>query len=219
MGHEMNGDWFRWGAAMGNNSPRDYINMWKRVKERFDTAGLDPIHVQWVWCVNHTDNGGFVAEDYYPGDSFVDWVAIDGYNWGETQSWSNWAPPAAVYDPMLARLRKLTTKPLAIPEYATTSSTVGGSSEAAKSQWIAEVFTYVRAKDVRLVAWFNEDKETDWMVFGGRLGDGSYTGDGTYVGSWRLPSLQPWQLAGAGLLAAFVVAEVIFINRLVRSGK
>jgi mannan endo-1,4-beta-mannosidase len=217
MGHEMNGDWFRWGAALGHNAPSDYIAMWKHVKGIFDKGGLDPTHVQWVWCVNHTDNGGFVAERYYPGDTYVDWVAIDGYNWGETESWSNWTPPAQVYDPMIARLRRLTTKPLAIPEYASTSSTVGGSSAAAKSQWISEVFNYVTTRDIRLVAWFNEDKETDWAVFGGRLGDGSYTGDGRYVGPWRLPPVQPWQLVGAGLLAALIVAEVTFVTRLLRS--
>ena len=33
---------------------------------------------------------------------------------------------------------------------------------------------YARTKDVRLVAWFNEDKETDWAVFGGSNGDETY---------------------------------------------
>jgi mannan endo-1,4-beta-mannosidase len=236
LGHEMNGDWYPWGAAMGRNAPSDYIAMWKHVKERFDTAKLDSTHVQWVWCVNHTDNGGFVAERYYPGDAFVDWVAIDGYNWGETQSWSNWTPPAAVYDPMIARLRKLTTKPLAIPEYATTSSTTKGASEAAKSEWISAFLKYSRAKDVRMVAWFNEDKETDWAMFGGRLGDGSYTGDGTYAGDPRSATpaasepardasaapeplqeaLSPW-LTRAGLFAALIVVIVVLVIRRSRS--
>ena len=222
MGHEMNGDWYPWGAAMGRNAPSDYIAMWKHVKGIFDKAGLDPTHVQWVWCVNHTDNGGFVAERFYPGDAYVDWVAIDGYNWGKTQSWSNWTPPAQVYDSMIARLRALTTKPLATPEYASTSSTVGGASVATKSQWISAVLQYARAKDVRLVAWFNEDKETDWAVFGGRLGDGSYTGDGRYVGPAAPEPLRdapsPW-LVGAGLLAALIVAMVVRVIRRSRSGK
>ena len=101
------------------------------------------------------------------------------------------------------------------------------SSAAAKSQWISAVLQYVRAKDVRLVAWFNEDKETDWAVFGGRLGDGSYTGDGRYVGPAAPEPLRevpaaprplrdapsPW-LVGAGLIAALVAAIVVlFIRR------
>jgi Glycosyl hydrolase family 26 len=232
MGHEMNGDWYPWGAALGHNAPSDYVSMWKHVKGLFDGQGLDPTHVQWVWCVNHTDNGGFAAERFYPGDTYVDWVAIDGYNWGETQSWSDWTPPAAVYDTMITRLRAVTSKPLATPEYASTSSTVGGASVATKSQWITAVLQYARAKDVRLVAWFNEDKETDWAVFGGQRGDGSYTGDGRYVGPAAPEPLRdapaaprplrdapsPW-LVGAGLLAALLVAIVVLVIRRSRSGK
>ena len=44
-------------------------------------------------------------------------------------------------------------------------------------------------------------------------------GEGSYVGSWRLSSVQPWQLVGAGLLAALIVAEVMFVTRLLRSGR
>ncbi len=209
MGHEMNGDWYPWSGAAGRNSPADYVNMWKRVKGIFDGKGLDRTHVQWVWCVNHTDNGGFMAEEYYPGDGYVDWVAIDGYNWGETQSWSDWKAPPAVYGDMIRRLRAFTAKPLAIPEFATTSWTTKGSSALDKSQWIMDVHEYIRAQDVRMVAWFNEDKETDWAVFGGSGGDGSYT-----VTPFN-PRIRLWQIVGTVLLAVFIMAEVVFVTRLI----
>jgi hypothetical protein len=194
--------------------------MWRHVKGIFAERGLDASHVQWVWCVNHTDNGDFAAERFYPGDEYVDWVAIDGYNWGETEEWSNWSMPAELYDPMIARLRRLTNKPLAIPEYATTSATTSGASAAAKGEWISAVLRYVQERDVRLIAWFNEDKETDWAVFGGRLGDASFTGDGRYLGpeppapSWGAPS--PW-LLGAGALATGVTAIILLVIRQSRS--
>ena len=209
MGHEMNGDWYPWSGAAGRNSPADYVNMWKRVKGIFDGKGLDRTHVQWVWCVNHTDNGGFMAEEYYPGDGYVDWVAIDGYNWGETQRWSNWEAPAGVYGDMIRRLRAFTTRPLATPEYATTAVATRGSNVAAKSQWIMDVHEYIRAQDVRMVAWFNEDKETDWAVFGGSGGDGTYT-----VTPFN-PRIRLWQIVGTVLLAMFIMAEVVFVTRLI----
>jgi mannan endo-1,4-beta-mannosidase len=175
LGHEMNGDWYPWGAAVGNNSPDDFVAMWRHVRGIFDARQLDSSRVQWVWVVNHTDNGGFTAEQYYPGDNFVDWVGIDGYNWGTSQSWSSWKSPEEVYDDMIGRLRTLAVgKPLSITEYASSTATTGGPNVAAKSQWITAVQTYVLAKDVRLVAWFNEDKEADWAVFGGSNGDSSY---------------------------------------------
>ena len=173
LGHEMNGDWYPWGAAMGNNSPADYARMWQRVIGIFRAKGIGATHVQWVWVANNEDVGGFAAEQFYPGDAFVDWVAIDGYNWGESQTWSNWATPEQVYGAMTNRLRALTAKPLALTETGSTTSTLSGTSVAAKAQWLTDFFNFLAARDVRLVAWFNEDKETDWMIFGGVNGDGS----------------------------------------------
>ncbi len=174
LGHEMNGDWYPWGAAMGNNLPSDYIDMWRRVHSIVGQAGVDSTRLQWVWAVNHDDVGGSRAEDFYPGDSYVDWVAIDGYNWGQSQSWSDWKTPAQSYDAMIGRLRALGTKPLALTELGSSTSTTSGTSVPSKSQWITDVVNYVLANDIRMVAWFNEDKETDWAVFGGTNGDSDF---------------------------------------------
>jgi mannan endo-1,4-beta-mannosidase len=175
LGHEMNGDWYPWGAVMGGNSPADYARMWQRVVGIFRAKGMTATHVQWVWTANNDDVGAFAAEQFYPGDSYVDWVAIDGYNWGESQTWSNWETPDEVYGNMTGRLRALTSKPLALTETGSTTSTLSGVSVAAKLQWTTDFFNYLAARDVRLVAWFNEDKETDWAIFGGGGGDGTFT--------------------------------------------
>ena len=171
LAHEMNGNWYAWSAAVGANTPADYVAMWQRVVGIFDRLGLDAAHLQWVWCVNNEDVGGFSAEAFYPGDNFVDWIAVDGYNWGTSQTWSSWKSPAQTYDAMLSRIRSLTTKPVALTEFASTSA---GGGVAFKSQWIADLFQYVTAQDIRLVCWFNEDKETDWAFFGGATGDGQF---------------------------------------------
>ena len=31
---------------------------------------------------------GHVSHGTYPGDDYVDYISIDGYNWGTAQSWS-----------------------------------------------------------------------------------------------------------------------------------
>jgi beta-mannanase len=174
LGHEMNGNWYPWSAAVGGNSPTDFVNMWKHTKDIFNSKGVDANHLQWMWCVNHNDVGGFSAEQYYPGDAYVDWVAIDGYNWGTSQTWSSWQTPDQVFGPMISRLRAITNKPLGITEVGSSSMTSSGTSIAAKSQWTTDLLNYAVAKDVKMVSWFNEDKETDWAVFGGGNGDGSF---------------------------------------------
>jgi len=180
MGHEMNGDWYQWGAAVGNNLPSDFVNMWIHVWNIFDAKGLGASHIQWVWAPNHTDCGGFTAEEYWPGDAYVDWVGIDGYNWGTTQTWSSWKSPAETYDDMLGRVRALTSLPVTLSEFASTSE--GGD----KGVWITDVFNYVLTNDIRMVAWFNEDKETDWAVYGGSTTWSEYAtavGDAAFISS------------------------------------
>lgn len=175
LAHEMNGNWYPWGAASGANTPEDFVAMWRHVVGIFDSKGLDATHVQWVWAVNHEDVGGFAAEAFYPGDDWVDWVAIDGYNWGSSQSWSSWKTPAQIFDAMHMRIGVLTTnRPLALTEFASSTSSFGSVSIAAKSQWTMDAMNYAAANGIRMVCWFNEDKETDWAIFGGSRGDGQF---------------------------------------------
>ena len=168
LGHEMNGNWYGWSAAVGANSPADYVNMWKHVRAIFTAKGIGSTRLQWVWCVNTADVGGFTAESYYPGDAYVDWVAIDGYNWGTSQTWSTWQTATQTYGNMIGRLRAITSRPLAITELG--STTLGGN----KATWIGDTYSYFSSQNVKMVVWFNEDKETDWAVFGGTGGDVSY---------------------------------------------
>lgn len=200
LGHEPNGDWYPWGAAAGRNRPADYVAMWRRVHGLVRAAGLGPDVVQWVWAVNAEDVGGYAAEAFYPADEYVDWVAVDGYNWGTSESWSSWRNPEAVLGPMVSRLRQLAAgKPLAVTEVASASSTASGADVAAKSTWIADLHAWAPANGVGLLVWFNEDKEADWAAFGGARGDETYrygrttyrayaayregVGTGGYVGS------------------------------------
>jgi hypothetical protein len=187
LAHEMNGNWYPWGAAVGGNSSASYILMWQRVRGIFWAKGLDARTVQWIWAVNHEDVGVARAEDYYPGDAYVDWIGIDGYNWGASQSWSSWSTPEQVFAPMLARLRGLTAKPLALTETASSSSMPGRVDVAAKSLWITQLFNYATAPTTgaRMIVWFNEDKETDWAVFGGTNGDETYRGGRTNYKAYR----------------------------------
>lgn len=173
LAHEMNGNWYPWSAAVGGDSPAHHALLWQRVRGIFWAKGMDARTVQWIWAVNHEDVGGVPAEAFFPGEEFVDWIGIDGYNWGASQPWSSWRTPQEVFGPMVARLRILSRRPLALTETASSSTRAGGVDVAAKSGWITEFFGYVAeaAVDARMVVWFNEDKETDWAVFGGANGD------------------------------------------------
>lgn len=181
--HEPNGDWYPWAPTNGT-TPATYRGMWRHVYEAVANK-IPAEQVQWIWAVNHVDVGEVPAEELYPGNDFVDWVGLDGFNWGISQEWSSWQRPSSVFDPMLARLRGLCDKPICIPEVATSSACESGNPVQNKSDWIDAFYRYVRAADIRMTAWFNTDKETDWAVFGGSAGDEVITGRTTRHNAYR----------------------------------
>ena len=215
LAHEMNGNWHPWSAATGSSSAAHYVLMWQRVRGVFWQGGLNSSGAQWIWAVNHEDVGPVTAESYYPGDAYVDWIGIDGDNWCTRQSWSAWRTPREIFGTMTARLRALTALPLALTETASSSAKPGTIDVGPKSAWITQFFDYAAASGARMVIWFNEDKETDWAVFGGSNGDESFrSGRTSYkaYGAYRRAAQAP------GLLSANpadprLIADALYFGR------
>jgi hypothetical protein len=118
-------------------------------------------NVKWVWTTNATNSGSATFTGWFPGDDWVDMVSIDGYNWGDAQSWSSWQSFTQVFTPAYNAL-SISSKPLLIPEFS--CSEHGGS----KAQWITEMFNDIPEKFPRIFAlmWFSQSKsaEADWAV-------------------------------------------------------
>lgn len=158
-GHEFNGDWYPWAGATNGNSPATYVKAYRYVYDKVVAAGGK--NLIWMWSPN---NGPAPVEpwnrieDYYPGDAYVDWVAMDGYNWGTSQNWSKWISFTEVFSECLASVQKVApNKPLMIGE--TASSSTGGD----KAAWIRSYFNEVKAMPgLKGWIWFNINKETDW---------------------------------------------------------
>ncbi|KAI8814780.1 glycoside hydrolase superfamily, partial [Cladochytrium replicatum] len=183
LGHEMNGNWYPWSSAKNPQaSTQSYISMWKRTWEVFTatlssdslsgigtnmTSSIDHRRrIQWVWCPNNFDTGGVAAEDYYPGNRFVDWLAYDVYN-GATAFNRGWGRALDLVRPMYLRLNRLmasqedlVVKPIAIPEYGCNYQEDPGL--AGKSEWISELHNFVFESNIKLAIYFNVD---NWSVF------------------------------------------------------
>jgi hypothetical protein len=157
LAHEMNGNWYPWAAGAGT-TPATYRTFWRCVRRRFDAAGAS--NARWVWSPNVSYNGSWPLADLYPGDGMVDWVALDGYNWGNSPSGFGWTSFNEVFGASLAEVRALAPKkPVMIAEIATAES--GGD----KGGWIRRAFFETlpeRYPEVKAVVWFNERKERDW---------------------------------------------------------
>src|ERR1051325_8301382 len=82
-GTEPNGDWFAWngkwngGAKLG---PIRYLTAYRHLVDLIRGEGAD--NLQWIWHVNWFDEPDTKCnrfENYYPGDSYCDWVALSVY--------------------------------------------------------------------------------------------------------------------------------------------
>ena len=159
--HEMNATWYPWCAGVNANTSADYVAAWRHLRDRFAIAGAT--NVRWVWSPDVAQDGATPLAALYPGNDAVDWVALDGYNWGTSQTWSAWRDFSATFGPSLATLQNLTggSKPVMIAE--TASSELGGD----KANWINDAFWWalpVSYPQVRAVVWFNEATTADWPV-------------------------------------------------------
>jgi beta-mannanase len=52
---------------------------WRHLHDLFAERGAD--NVRWVWCPNATAFTDRTAQQFYPGDGYVDWVCADGYDY------------------------------------------------------------------------------------------------------------------------------------------
>ena len=163
---EMNGDWTPWSPAAGDTDEQDFIDMWRAIHDRFVDAGLEDHRAQWMWTVNHTSRDTSI-DALYPGDDYVDWTSIHGYNW---YRWGGWADAEHIYGGAIRRIRRTTDRPLAITEFGCSSEVADGHDPERKGKWIRETFDYFHEQDIRMACIFNIDKETDWAVFGGERG-------------------------------------------------
>jgi beta-mannanase len=159
-GHEMNGNWYPWSGPRNGNDPALYITAYRRVHDLVRKAGAR--NVIWVWspnCNSVPDTPENAAERYYPGDRYVDWIAIDGYNWGTSRETTRWQSFDEIFGQALAdAARYAPKKPVMIGEIASTS--LGGDKVA----WVSAFLGSVEAQYPNLKGWvwFNSNKETDW---------------------------------------------------------
>lgn len=148
--HEMNGDWYPWSGTANGNKPPEFVRAWRRIHDIFREERAT--NVTWVWSINHesvpdTKANSYAA--YYPGDDYVDWTAISGFNWGTTSRYSVWQGFAHWYAKPLAYLHTL-PKPICIAEFATVEQ--GGS----KAAWLKDAYARIGADSrIRAVVYFD----------------------------------------------------------------
>ena len=148
---EMNGNWDSWSGTSGNNSFAKIIEAWRHMHNLFLIAP----NVKWGWTVNNVsvpDTPQNAIVNYYPGDTYVDYVGVDGFNFGNP-----WQSYADIFSSALQQL-KIYDKPI----YIFSMASAQGSQKAA---WIVDALSQIKSdSSIAGFVWFNQNKEQNWLV-------------------------------------------------------
>jgi len=163
-GHEMNLVDYSWSGYCNNNDTGKFITAFRHIHDIFRQQGAR--NVLFVWSPNYQSWPGESWNDinaYYPGDDYVDWIGVVGYNWGHSSSNSNyrWMPFTMIFDSFLRdQAARHPSKPQMIADYASVEDD-GGS----KTDWIAQAFAAMPYyPNLRAAIWYDHDDAGSFTV-------------------------------------------------------
>jgi beta-mannanase len=141
----------------------DYARAFRHIVDKFRQAGVG--NVIFVWnMMGYVGGWGSIYPQLYPGDSYVDWIAYDPYNWAVcrpsqkprsfaeiTKAMYDWT---ATYHP---------NKPLMLAEFGLMEQPAGAPS---KAEWFRDALVTLKTTRTRIKAlvYFNNLHDCDWRV-------------------------------------------------------
>lgn len=148
FGYEMNGDWFPWGEQ-----PKLFVDAWRHAHKVFKKEGA--ANVKWIFSPSVVWGQKNFEKDilpYYPGEQFVDIVALDGYNFGDNHSRHHaWESFYQVYAGSISGLMSF-NKPMWIAE-------IGCPSDPRRQKWLRDFLDFFDNNTCfSAFFWFNENK-------------------------------------------------------------
>lgn len=151
FGYEMNGSWFPWGGQPGL-----FKQAWRRAHSLCKQAGAS--NVLWIFSPSVLWDGLTAERDlysYYPGDSAVDIIGIDGYNYGDSfDQWHSWKSFSAIFKTSLLAIKDF-HKPIWIAE-------TGCPSDSRRPDWLNSLFSFMTDNPcVEALLWFNAQKSNE----------------------------------------------------------
>ncbi len=149
---EMNLNEEAWGYGQNGNTADGFVMAWRHIHNLFSSVPNVKFAIDFnSKSVPNTSDNTFA--DYYPGDTYVDYVGLDGFNFGN---------PWQSFDEVFSAAVKEVSvfgKPLYILSMASADG-------PGKASWIFEGLGQSIKKYPRIMGWvwFNANKENDWRV-------------------------------------------------------
>ena len=158
---EVNGSWWKNCSpkANPNLTAQDFVAAWQHVVDIFRQEGVN--NVAWVWNMNTFPNSATAwgidtnIVSYYPGDTYVDWVGADHYDYGNLSSATDTPFPVSNYLDPHYNFALAHNKPFFLAEWAIRHS---GSmlTPGHQQQWLSSMFDYVESHSkIKAVVYFD----------------------------------------------------------------
>jgi hypothetical protein len=173
-GTEVNGEWFSWngvwngagrtdgyGDPLEADGPERFRHVYRHIVQICRDQGA--ANLTWVFHVNGDDwpvNEWNVLENYYPGDEWIDWIAISYYA-GQTPLDDWWPSFRSGMDAVYPRVEALTAdKPIIVAEFgAAEHNPLGDQAEWADAA-LTDITSF-RWPRVIGFSWWNEQWQND----------------------------------------------------------
>jgi Glycosyl hydrolase family 26 len=130
--------------------PADFIAAWRHVYTLFQARGVT--NARFVWSPIAANFKSGVAQSFYPGNSYVDWIGADGYNWYPGRAGSKWTTFGEIFSAFYAWAAPR-GKPLIIAE---TGAQEDPADPARKGAWVADADAWIGSHAaIRAVSYFD----------------------------------------------------------------
>ena len=185
-----------------------FVGAYRHIHSLFAAHGAT--NVVWVWNVTGYSGDEPIYRFLYPGDSYVDWIGWDPYNWfncsvNTTNVWQKFDTIVAPFYNWVSAghlSAGAARKPYMLAEYGT----VEHNAAPTKGQWFtSEVSSLPNRPKIKAVVYFNENKDCSWPVTSSSSSTAGFTAAGLscYVNR-AVPSAPKAVSAKAGDAAAVV---------------
>ena len=113
-----------------------------------------------MWCPNASAFNDGTAQQFYPGDDFVDWIAADGYNWAPGRPGDDYRPFKEIFGGFYG-WASLKNKPIMVAETGVQERNPGD-----KAQWISDARETIKINFPLLHAlvYFDSNQDYDWTL-------------------------------------------------------
>lgn len=158
--HEVDGTWYPWGYSVnGNTDPADYVAAYQRIVTIFRQEGAT--NVRFVWCPSvldsaHLQTYGAIFKQLYPGDAYVDWIALDGYG----NDKNGYRSLQNEFQSSYQFLTGLSNRPMMLFE---TGCTENPTDSMTKADWITQGYLTTiptQFPKVKAAVWFNSTDDS-----------------------------------------------------------